>query len=146
LDGFSSVIDTSFLVVLEADDLKRMIIGDEIEMTADDLMNNTDFAHGYTENSQEIKFLFDVLTGFSDYERGLFVKFITGCERLPIGGLSALRPRLTIVASDNGVDAALPSVMTCTNYLKLPAYRSRVVMREKLLQAITEGQEAFLLT
>jgi E3 ubiquitin-protein ligase TRIP12 len=40
-------------------------------------------------------------------------------------------------------DGDLPSVMTCANYIKLPPYSSREVLRERLLFAITEGQNSF---
>jgi E3 ubiquitin-protein ligase TRIP12 len=36
--------------------------------------------------------------------------------------------------------------MTCTNYLKLPAYPTKDEMHRKLLQAVHEGQGAFLFT
>lgn len=40
-------------------------------------------------------------------------------------------------------DQVLPSVMTCQNYLKLPAYTSKDILRERLNLAITEGQGSF---
>lgn len=40
-------------------------------------------------------------------------------------------------------DGDLPSVMTCANYLKLPPYSSREVLRDRLLYAIKEGQGSF---
>ena len=36
--------------------------------------------------------------------------------------------------------------MTCANYLKLPDYSSKEVMRKRILTAINEGQGAFLLS
>ena len=67
-----------------------------------------------------------------------------------VGGLARLVPRLTIVQKrpEGGTspDAYLPSVMTCANYLKLPDYSSKEIMRERLLTAISEGQGAFYLS
>ena len=40
-------------------------------------------------------------------------------------------------------DGDLPSVMTCANYIKLPPYSSKEVMKERLLYAIAEGQGSF---
>ena len=75
-------------------------------------------------------------------ERRLFLKFITGCPRLPIGGFAALRPKLTVVRKSPppGVpaDAVLPSCSTCFLFLHLPAFSSEEVMRAKLLTAIRE--------
>ena len=112
-----------------------------------------------------------------------FLRFVTGCPRLPPGGLAALQPRLTVVrkltaAAASGdlagagapggssapspgggsaglgantlgrggghpADGDLPSVMTCANYIKLPPYSSKAVLRERLLYAIREGQGSF---
>ena len=59
-------------------------------------------------------------------------------------------PRLTIVQKrpegGNSPDSYLPSVMTCANYLKLPDYSTKDVMRERLVTAIHEGQGCFLLS
>jgi E3 ubiquitin-protein ligase TRIP12 len=91
-----------------------------------------------------------------------------GCPRLPAGGLAALQPRLTVVrkhptgdgsATPGGTpigslketagggtvlaDGDLPSVMTCANYIKLPPYSCKEVMRQRLLYAIREGQGSF---
>jgi E3 ubiquitin-protein ligase TRIP12 len=43
-------------------------------------------------------------------------------------------------------DDYLPSVMTCVNYLKLPDYSSKDVMRKRLLTSVTEGKGSFLLS
>ena len=69
---------------------------------------------------------------------------------MPVGGLARLVPRLTIVQKrpEGGTspDTYLPSVMTCANYLKLPDYSSKEVMRDRLVTAINEGQGCFLLS
>ena len=43
-------------------------------------------------------------------------------------------------------DIYLPSVMTCANYLKLPRYSSKEIMRERFNYAITEGFGSFHLS
>lgn len=86
--------------------------------------------------------------------------FVCGTPRLPIGGFAALRPLLTVVRKEVpstggrgekreggalAADLYLPSCSTCQVYLKLPAYSSEEVLREKLKQAMTLGQEHFAL-
>lgn len=71
-------------------------------------------------------------------------------------GLMGCTPRLTVVkkvaeghtrgAGQEGVDAMLPSASTCTNYLKLPEYSSRDVMRQRLLLSVSHGQHSFHLS
>ena len=104
-------------------------------------------AHGYTASSPQIAWLVDVLASFTSPQRRLFMRFTTGGARLPVGGWAALSPRLTVVRAvppaGASVDAALPSCSTCQVYFKLPPYTSSAVLREKLVMAITEGQDSF---
>ncbi|CAL8094709.1 unnamed protein product [Calicophoron daubneyi] len=105
--------------------------------------------HGYTPQSRAIRFLFEVMSEFNEEQRRLFVQFVTGSPRLPIGGFRALKPPLKIVMkreSGENADDHLPSVMTCQNYLKLPDYSSKELLASKLLYAIREGQNAFHLS
>lgn len=50
-------------------------------------------------------------------ERREFLKFISGCPRLPRGGIKNLTPKITLVDGKKGqgltADNFLPSVMTC---------------------------------
>ena len=65
-------------------------------------------------------------------------------------GFRGLNPPLTVVRKPHEApltaDDYLPSVMTCVNYLKLPEYSSKAVMREKLRTAIKEGVGSFHLS
>uniref|UniRef100_A0A3Q0KSY1 E3 ubiquitin-protein ligase n=2 Tax=Schistosoma mansoni TaxID=6183 RepID=A0A3Q0KSY1_SCHMA len=105
--------------------------------------------HGYTPQSRAIRLLFEIMSEFTPEQRRLFVQFVTGSPRLPVGGFRALKPPLKIVMkreTGENVDHHLPSVMTCQNYLKLPDYSSKELMLSKLLYAINEGQNAFHLS
>ncbi|KAH0793998.1 ubiquitin-protein ligase E3 [Histomonas meleagridis] len=148
--GFCSIYRKGVLEILTADELCSMIAGDDTKITMKDLMENVEVSHGYIQNSPQIKMLFEIIVEMEKEERAAFVKFVTGCERLPIGGLARLSPKLTIAKKlpegNNKAEDLLPSVMTCTNYFKLPAYKTKEQMKEKILLAIKEGQGAFLLT
>ncbi|KAL4167912.1 hypothetical protein KRP22_011320 [Phytophthora ramorum] len=111
--------------------------------------------HGYTADSRAIASLVSILCELSVDEQRLFVRFVTGANRLPLGGLRRLEPKLTVVrklteagdaSSSKENDAVLPSASTCTNYLKLPDYSSRDVMKQRLLYCINEGQCSFHLS
>ena len=114
------------------------------------IVEHLKFDHGYTRSSRAVGFLLEVICDFDDATLSTFLKFVTGSPRLPVGGLARLSPRLTIVrkSPEEGVspDAYLPSVMTCANYVKLPDYSSKEIMRERLVTAINEGQGAFYLS
>ncbi|PSC70280.1 E3 ubiquitin-ligase UPL3-like isoform A [Micractinium conductrix] len=61
-----------------------------------------------------------------------------GSLSVPSGDAGSLPPGVKSAA-----DGDLPSVMTCANYIKLPPYSSKEVLKERLLFAITEGQGSF---
>ncbi|GMF44864.1 unnamed protein product [Phytophthora fragariaefolia] len=108
--------------------------------------------HGYTADSRAIAHLVAILCELTVEDQRLFVRFVTGANRLPLGGLRSLEPKLTVVrklteAGDSDeTDAVLPSASTCTNYLKLPDYSTREVMKQRLLFCIHEGQCSFHLS
>ena len=88
----------------------------------EELTEHTVADHGFTVDSKPVQFLFQTLVEFSPEERQAFLRFTTGCPRLPVGGLSSFSPKLTIVRSslendDSNPDDFLPSVMTCANYI-----------------------------
>ncbi|ODV78242.1 uncharacterized protein CANTADRAFT_90611 [Suhomyces tanzawaensis NRRL Y-17324] len=150
MDGFSKVFPISSLVLFSPQELVELFGNAEEDWSLDTLTSAINANHGFTKDSDAIKSLINILVSFTNEEKRLFLQFLTGAPKLPIGGFKALRPELTVVrkrAEDNlQDDDYLPSVMTCANYLKLPNYSSEDIMREKLIQAIHEGAGAFLLS
>jgi len=74
--------------------------------------------------------LWAVVEAMSDEERRRLLQFVTGSDRVPVGGL-----RL-VVARAGGDSAQLPTAQTCFNVLLLPDYASRDKLRERLLTAL----------
>lgn len=157
-EGFTSILPSSTTSIFGgnglfyAEELDRLICGAGYQKWDTKLLNEcTRCDHGYTHESKAVQHLFDIMCSFTPDEQRLFVQFITGTPRLPIGGLRSLVPQFTVVrkaadSSSASADTYLPSVMTCVNYLKLPDYSSVEVMREKLLVAMREGQHSFHLS
>jgi len=112
------------------------------------LKRYTHTKNGYDHDSLTIRMLFKVLSEFSSTEQRQFVRFVTGSPRLPMGGLKNLHPRLSIVRvpCHSKQEPPLPSVMTCTNTLKLPDYTTEAVLKEKLLYCIRECATGFQLS
>ena len=148
--GFSTVFPVDRLQAFAPEELDVLLNGSREKWEVHTIVEYLKFDHGYTRNSRAVGFLLEVLCEFDDATLAVFLKFVTGSPRLPVGGLARLSPRLTIVQKrpEDGVspDAYLPSVMTCANYVKLPDYSSKEIMRERLLTAINEGQGAFYLS
>eukprot|EP00250_Pteridium_aquilinum_P022187 c25318_g3_i1 orf=376-6123(+) len=164
--GFNEVFQVSSLQIFNEEELDYLLCGCREVWTAETLVDHIKFDHGYTAASLPIRNLLEIMGEFTPEQQRAFLRFVTGAPRLPTGGLAALNPKLTIVrkhptgvsgrtavlgstppgASALGTplaDGDLPSVMTCANYLKLPPYSCKEVMREKLLFAISEGQGSF---
>lgn len=59
-------------------------------------------------------------------------------------GWKGLEPQFTLTRKVvDKPDEHLPSVNTCFVYLKLPEYSSKKVLHERLLYAMTHGQNSF---
>ncbi|KAM4771356.1 E3 ubiquitin-protein ligase TRIP12 [Rhinophrynus dorsalis] len=150
-DGFESVFPLNHLQYFYPEELDQLLCGSKADpWDVKTLMECCRPDHGYTHDSRAVKFLFEILSSFDSEQQRLFLQFVTGSPRLPVGGFRSLNPPLTIVRktfeSTENPDDFLPSVMTCVNYLKLPDYSSIDIMREKLLIAAREGQQSFHLS
>ncbi|XP_041125735.1 E3 ubiquitin-protein ligase TRIP12-like isoform X1 [Polyodon spathula] len=150
-EGFESVFPLQHLQYFYPEELDQLLCGSKSETwDVKTLMECCRPDHGYTHDSRAVKFLFEILSSFDAEHQRLFLQFVTGSPRLPVGGFRSLNPPLTIVRktfeSTENPDDFLPSVMTCVNYLKLPDYSSIDIMRQKLLIAAREGQQSFHLS
>jgi E3 ubiquitin-protein ligase TRIP12 len=148
--GLSAVVQWELLKLFGAVELAVLFGGNTVRITREELAENVIVSHGYVPKSKQIEMFFDVVSELAPEHQGQFVKFVTGSHHLPFNGLKGLNPKLTVAlrTPENGraPDETLPSVMTCANYFKLPAYSSKQVMRAKIITAITECQDSFLLT
>ncbi|KAI9919672.1 hypothetical protein PsorP6_017326 [Peronosclerospora sorghi] len=144
-----------FLNVLDVDELEALLsdrrAGSSLwDRDGTELRQYMVCTHGYTAASRVIHDLVAILCALSIDEQRLFVRFVTGANRLPLGGLRTLEPKLTVVrkipARHEAPDALLPSASTCTNYLKLPEYSTRDVLQQRLVYCIHEGQCSFHLS
>lgn len=126
--------------------------------------------HGFNIDSRAIRDLIEVMASYDGPGRRAYLQFITGSPRLPVGGafrwpssvcvytahspnptgFRGLNPPLTVVRKPHEhplrPDDYLPSVMTCVNYLKLPEYSSKEVMKQKIGVAMKEGVGSFHLS
>lgn len=95
-------------------------------------------AHGYHHKSQPFQDFLKYMTTLNLMDKRKFLQFVTGAPRLPLGGLAHLQPKLTVVVrkTEFDFDSALPTVMTCVNYVKLPPYSGFDVLKQKFDLAI----------
>jgi E3 ubiquitin-protein ligase TRIP12 len=147
LRGLFSVIENGVWDRLTAQEKVLLLIGDSQELSMRDLEVNIGFEHGYDEQCAQRTMLFETICEFDPTQKEKLFQFITGNERLPVGGLGALRPKIMVAkrVGEEGQtpDQTLPTASTCTHYFKLPPYSSKKVLKNKLLLAITEGSVGF---
>ncbi|OAA51860.1 E3 ubiquitin-protein ligase [Metarhizium rileyi] len=143
LRGLRSIIRPSWLSMFNQSELQRLVGGDSSEIDIDDLRRNTVYSGLYeigddNEEHPTIKLFWKVMEGFTDIQRRDVLKYVSSTPRAPLLGFAQLRPKFSI--RDGGTDEErLPSTSTCVNLLKLPRYTSEIVLREKLLYAVTSG-------
>ncbi|KZT67358.1 hypothetical protein DAEQUDRAFT_673424 [Daedalea quercina L-15889] len=149
-EGFSKVFPISDLQAFTTDELIMLFGNSEEDWGLETLSEALKADHGFNVESRAIHDLLEIMSEFDSPTRRSYLQFITGSPRLPIGGFRGLNPPLTVVRKPHEApliaDDYLPSVMTCVNYLKLPEYSSKAVMREKLHIAMREGVGSFHLS
>jgi E3 ubiquitin-protein ligase TRIP12 len=151
LRGFGDVLDVKSLLLFQPHELELLICGPSFEeWSTDFLVQATRCDHGFRHESEAVVSLLRVLSELDADDQRRFVLFATGSPALPVGGLMGLHPRLTIVKrtpeGGRSADECLPTVMTCTNYFKLPDYSSFETTKARLLYALREGQGSFHLS
>jgi hypothetical protein len=90
-----------------------------------------------TEQDAHIRHFWKVLEDFGHHERMLFLRFAWGRQRLPSEAELKNEPMKIFPFPCDNADVRLPHAETCFFNIKLPAYTSVQVMRERLLYAIT---------
>ncbi|KZT07265.1 uncharacterized protein LAESUDRAFT_736512 [Laetiporus sulphureus 93-53] len=149
-EGFSKVFPIADLQAFTTDELVMLFGNAEEDWSLETLSEALKADHGFNVESRAIRDLLEIMSEFDAPTRRSYLQFITGSPRLPIGGFRGLNPPLTVVRKPHeaplAADDYLPSVMTCVNYLKLPEYSSKAVMREKLQIAMKEGIGSFHLS
>eukprot|EP00039_Didymoeca_costata_P014348 m.230500 g.230500 ORF g.230500 m.230500 type:complete len:275 (+) comp16000_c0_seq7:2639-3463(+) len=159
LNGFRAIIEQKWLRCFSAPELQRLISGADIGLNVDDLKRHTHYIGGYTGGHKVISWLWQIVGDMSAEDQGKFLKFITSCSKPPVLGFCTLNPPLTVRAITNdsredgyslgssvinffrpGTDTErLPTSSTCFNLLKLPIYKSKKILKQKLLYAINSG-------
>ena len=148
MDGFHRIVPRHLLEDFTVSELERLISG-AVEINVDDWQANSGYSKGYHRDHKVVLWFWRALRSFSQPERRAVLKFVTGSPSIPLEGFSHLRNRGQIVqfniTRDNRSTELLPVAHTCFNCIDLPEYESYGKLRKKLLLAITEGNDAFML-
>ncbi|KAL7220882.1 hypothetical protein ACSBR2_013714 [Camellia fascicularis] len=140
LRGFQQLIQKDWIDMFNEHELQLLISGSVDGFDVEDLQAHTNYAGGYYSDHYVIDMFWEVLRNFSRENQMKFLKFVTGCSRGPLLGFKYLEPLFCIQraggdASEETLDR-LPTSATCMNLLKLPPYRSKEQLEQKLVYAI----------
>lgn len=138
--GFHTVVKSDFLRGLSSNELEKMIIGcDEIDF---EIIKKNAIYNGYSANSAVIESFWKYFASLKLQKKKKLIQFITGNDRLPVGGSDTLN----LVIMKNGCDTdRLPSSQTCFNTLLLPEYSTAEKLEEKMNRAIDMTAGFFLM-
>ncbi|XP_060527187.1 probable E3 ubiquitin-protein ligase HERC1 [Cylas formicarius] len=131
-EGMSGIIPVPLLSLMTAEHMEQLVCG--MTRISIAVLKRIVRYRELDENHQLVKWLWDILENFSDYERVLFMRFVSGRSRLP-ANLADLSQRFQVMKVDKAPDG-LPTAQTCFFQLRLPPYTSQDVMAEKLRYSI----------
>eukprot|EP00929_Paragymnodinium_shiwhaense_P091422 TRINITY_DN51396_c0_g1_i1.p1 TRINITY_DN51396_c0_g1~~TRINITY_DN51396_c0_g1_i1.p1 ORF type:complete len:3437 (-),score=883.73 TRINITY_DN51396_c0_g1_i1:237-10547(-) len=141
--GVEDVSESSTCIwAFEPAEFVNLFCGGQVEWTRKELEQHMRWvnreARGDMEKAEK-DMLLDALERMSAAQRGQFMEFVTACPRLPPGGLAALQPKVTIVASNQPV-GSLPRARTCVNELHVPRYASLEQLEDRLRWAVENAE------
>lgn len=154
LTGFRDLIPASWVRLFSAYELQKIISGDDSVKGIDvaSLKQAMQYAAGYHPDQLVVEWFWEIVEEMTAEQQQKFLKFMTSCSRQPLLGFGSLEPA-PCVQQIRLPDALfhqedeqeiikqtpLPTSSTCMNLLKLPNYRSKELMRRKLLAAVESG-------
>uniref|UniRef100_A0A452S9S6 HECT-type E3 ubiquitin transferase n=1 Tax=Ursus americanus TaxID=9643 RepID=A0A452S9S6_URSAM len=131
-EGMSWIVPVPLLSLLTAKQLEQMVCGmPEISV---EVLKKVVRYREVDEQQQLVQWFWHTLEEFSNEERVLFMRFVSGRSRLP-ANTADISQRFQIMKVDRPYDS-LPTSQTCFFQLRLPPYSSQLVMAERLRYAI----------
>lgn len=117
-------------------ELERLVCGTPC-LDFEGLQKAAKYDGGFHPEHRVVRWLWNVVRSLPDDEKKSFLKFVTGSDRAPIGGLANLR---VIIQRDGADSNKLPTSHTCFNTLLLPSYCSKEKLEDRLKLAILNAE------
>ncbi|XP_016326154.1 probable E3 ubiquitin-protein ligase HERC4, partial [Sinocyclocheilus anshuiensis] len=131
--GFFKACDRCMVEMFEPEELRGVLVGNE-EYDWDILKQNTTYEGSFYAGHPTIISFWEVFDDLTSNEKKAFLLFLTGFEKVPILGMSAVKMRvrpLFIFTQDH-----LPQALTCHALLDLPVYQKKETLKAKVIEAI----------
>jgi len=134
-DGLAAIVPVQLLSLFTWRELELQVCGRR-EINVDYLKENTLYNTPFNKGSDQVKWLFEAIEGFSQKEREGFLRFVWGRSRLPLSS-DLFTQKFQVTGSQHNDDGALPVSHTCFFQLELPRYTRKECLLERLTYAIT---------
>ncbi|KAL2098051.1 hypothetical protein ACEWY4_007258 [Coilia grayii] len=135
--GFFKVCARDTVEMFHPEELRGMLVGRE-DYDWDILRQNTVYEGGYHGNHPVIKMFWEVFDELSHDQKKAFLLFVTGCDRVPVGGMDQIR--LVIRFRHNSSQQHLPESLTCHAIFDLPMYQSKETLKTQLTEALNHNR------
>ena len=137
-NGLSKIIPLSVLQLFTGKELSLLVCGKK-DVDIDLLHQNTKLSNDLTENSKEVRWLWEILHEMNSEEKIKFIKFCWAQERLPTSNEEYIKNQIVFTIKTNKNERnknGFPRADTCFFNLELPNYTSKDIMKKNLLIAI----------
>ncbi|CAG7693965.1 unnamed protein product, partial [Allacma fusca] len=132
-EGMAGITPVPLLALMTGSHLEQLVCG--LPNISVNLLKQVVRYREMDESHDLVKWLWSILESFSNAERVLFMRFVSGRSRLP-ANLADFSQRFQVMKVDRPLNG-LPTAQTCFFQLRLPPYSSKAVMTERLRYAIT---------
>lgn len=131
--GFRRVCGDSLLLRFKPEEAEQLLCGSQI-IDFHKLKEVAQYDGGFTHKSPVVDWFWTiVLWEMSNDQRLALLHFVTGSNRIPIGGIASLT---FVIMKNGGEDERLPTSQTCFNTLLLNEYQSREQLKKYLFLAL----------
>ncbi|KAK7482010.1 hypothetical protein BaRGS_00026702 [Batillaria attramentaria] len=132
--GFHSVCASNALIMLRPEEVEMLVCGNPTIVMSE--LKKVIVYDGYAPQDPPVRYFWDVVLQLPLEMQKKLLLFTTGSDRIPIGGMTEMTFKISRI---NDTDL-LPMSHTCFNQLVLPPYKSRKLLRQKILTAIQNAE------
>ncbi|GFR86618.1 ubiquitin-protein ligase E3A [Elysia marginata] len=132
--GFHSVCASNALIMLRPEEVETLVCGSP-KLVMEDLKKVTVY-DGYSASEATIRYFWEIVLSLPIEIQKRLLLFATGSDRIPIGGIGEMTFKISRIDDTS----LLPMSHTCFNQLVLPPYKSKKILRQKLLTAINNAE------
>ncbi|XP_068430797.1 probable E3 ubiquitin-protein ligase HERC1 isoform X3 [Clinocottus analis] len=131
-EGMSAIIPVPLLSLLTAQQLEQLVCG--LPEVSVEMLKKLVRYRDITESHQLVGWFWQSLEEFTNEERVLFLRFVSGRSRLP-SNPADITQKFQIIKVDRPVNG-LPTAQTCFFLFRLPPYTSQAILAERLRYSI----------